>query len=123
MYFFVNLVQIKMKNNSEDSTKPAEKTSNNSFKKLFSEFASDTSFGGISKVASSNGIIRRFVWAALSLVCYFFTILMSSAMVHTYIEKPTTTSIRITHVKVNLRKTDKQYSHIKRLTIVCTNEG
>ena len=83
---------------------PVEKTSANSFRKLLKDFASDTSFGGVSKATLSDGHIRRFIWCLISATCYILTIYMCYLLVQTYLEKPIKTNVDISHEKVT--KTD-----------------
>ncbi|CAB3990401.1 amiloride-sensitive sodium channel subunit gamma-2-like [Paramuricea clavata] len=81
------------------SSEPVEKTQANSFKKLLKNFASDTSFGGISKATLSDGHIRRFIWFLISATCYGFTIYMCYLLIMTYLEKPIKTSVDISYEK------------------------
>ena len=81
---------------------PVEKTPANSFRKLFKNFASDTSFGGISKATLSDGHIRRFIWTLISATCYGFTIYMCYLLIKTYLEKPIKTSVDISYEKVSI---------------------
>jgi hypothetical protein len=76
----------------------------NSYNQLLKEFASETSFGGISKATLSHGNIRRFVWLLISVICYCFAIMYCFLMVKTFFEKPTKTTVDITHTQVNLYK-------------------
>mgnify|MGYP002803827811 FL=1 len=78
---------------------PVEKTPANSFRKLFKNFASDTSFGGISKATLSDGHIRRFIWTLISATCYGFTIYMCYLLIKTYLEKPIKTAVDISYEK------------------------
>ena len=90
------------KDNMVQSSEQVEKTSANSFRKLLKNFASDTSFGGISKATLSDGHIRRFIWFLISATCYSFTIYMCYLLILTYLEKPIKTSVDITYEKVSL---------------------
>ena len=83
------------------TSEPAEKTPANSFSKLLKNFASDTSFGGISKATLSEGHVRRFIWCLISATCYGFTIYMCYLLVQTYLKKPIKTSVDISYEKVN----------------------
>lgn len=80
----------------------AEKTPANSFTVLLKDFASETSFGGISKTTLSDGNIRRLFWLLISVTCYAFTIMYCTELVKTYLNKPISTSIDVTFSKVSL---------------------
>lgn len=82
------------------ASEPHEKTPANSFRKLLKNFASDTSFGGISKATLSEGHVRRFIWFLISATCYGFTIYMCLLLIQTYLEKPIKTSVDISYEKV-----------------------
>ncbi len=90
------------KHNMVKSSEQIEKTPANSFRKLLTNFASDTSFGGISKATLSDGHVRRFIWFLISATCYGFTIYMCYLLIKTYLEKPIKTSVDITYEKVSL---------------------
>ncbi|XP_028411254.1 amiloride-sensitive sodium channel subunit alpha-like isoform X2 [Dendronephthya gigantea] len=81
------------------SSEPVEKTPKNSFRKLFKEFASDTSFGGISKVSSSDSHLRRFIWLLISTTCYGFTIYMCLQLIETFLNRPIKTEVDIVYEK------------------------
>ena len=85
------------KSTTEQNDEKPEKNSRNSFRQLLKQFASDTSFGGISKVTLSDGYIRRFLWALISATCYGFTIYMCYSLIITYFNKPISTIVDITY--------------------------
>ena len=89
------------KSTPEQNDEKAEENSRNSFRKLLKQFASDTSFGGISKVTLSDGHIRRFLWALLSTTCYGFTIYMCYGLIVTYLNKPISTTVDIVYERVS----------------------
>ena len=89
------------KSTPEQNDEKAEENSRNSFRKLLKQFASDTSFGGISKVTLSDGHIRRFLWALLSTTCYGFTIYMCYGLIVTYLDKPISTTVDIVYERVS----------------------
>ncbi len=78
----------------------AEPSPANSINGLLKEFASDTSFGGISKVTLSDGNIRRFLWLFISVSCYTFAIFYCISLVNTYLERPIKTNVDISYAKV-----------------------
>ena len=82
------------------ASEPVEKTPQNSFRKLFKQFASDTSFGGISKATLSEGHLRRFIWFLISATCYGFTIYMCLQLIETYLDRPIKTEVDIVYEKV-----------------------
>ncbi|CAB4033311.1 amiloride-sensitive sodium channel subunit gamma-2-like, partial [Paramuricea clavata] len=77
----------------------AEKTPANSFIVLLKDFASDTSFGGISKITLSDGKIRRFLWLLISVTCYALTIMYCMSLVNNYLDKPIKTTVDISYEK------------------------
>ncbi|XP_028397299.1 amiloride-sensitive sodium channel subunit alpha-like isoform X2 [Dendronephthya gigantea] len=82
-----------------NSCQSVEENSHNDFKKLFKDFASDTSSHGIAKATLSSGHLRRFVWFLICATCYSFTIYMSSILINTYMDKPTKTKVDILYEK------------------------
>ena len=79
-----------------------ETTPPNSFNQELKEFASGTSFGGISKVTLSDGYIRRFVWLLISGTCYGFAIMYCFALVNIFLKKPIKTTVDISYSQVIL---------------------
>lgn len=69
------------------------------FRPLLKDFASDTSFGGISKATLSDGYIRRFVWTLISATCYGFTIYMCYGLIVNYLNIPISTTVDIVYEK------------------------
>ena len=92
--------ELKKNTDNIQQSEPLEKTPANSFRKLLKNFASDTSFGGISKATLSDGHFRRFIWFLISAVCYGFTIYMCINLIETYLDKPIKTSVDISYEKV-----------------------
>lgn len=78
-----------------------KKDSKNSFRQLLKNFASDTSFGGISKATLSDGWLRRCLWTLISATCYGFTIYMCYSLIAAYIGKPISTAVDISYEKVS----------------------
>ena len=89
------------KHTKSQISEPVEKTSANSFRKLLKDFASDTSFGGISKATLSDGIVRRLLWTIISATCYGLTIYMCYSLVKTYLDKPIKTAVDIVYEKAS----------------------
>lgn len=89
------------KSTPEQSAEKPEKNSRNSFRQLLKQFASDTSFGGISKVTLSDGHFRRFVWTLISAMCYGFTIYMCYGLIVNYLDKPISTTVDIAYERVS----------------------
>lgn len=104
---YQHIGKVSQNNHPSDEQSPAECSGNqaanspvNSFTILLKDFASDTSFGGISKTTLSDGNIRRFCWLLISITCYTFTIKYCMDAVETYLNKPIKTSIDIKFAKV-----------------------